>query len=60
MTIDGPAGVDMSIPDGDMARLHTVGTAKEFDMAGSSSVKHYDLGSTTPPAPPACTRRGRP
>ncbi|WP_328862149.1 hypothetical protein [Streptomyces sp. NBC_00306] len=60
VTIDGPAGVDMSIPDGDMARLHTVGTAKEFDMAGSSSVKHYDLGSTTSPAPlPAPDEAGR-
>ncbi|MFF7199767.1 hypothetical protein [Streptomyces sp. NPDC008141] len=47
----------MSIPDGDMARLHTVGTAKEFDMARGSSVQHYDLGSTTPPAP--CLHRTR-
>ncbi|MFH9561819.1 hypothetical protein ACH4K7_36465 [Streptomyces globisporus] len=31
-----------------MARLHTTGIAQEFDMAGSSSVKHYDLGGPAP------------
>jgi hypothetical protein len=51
VTIEGPFGLSMSIPDGDMGRLHTVGTAKEFDMAGSSSVKHYDLSGSTPPGP---------
>ncbi|MEW2086810.1 hypothetical protein [Streptomyces sp. NPDC005283] len=38
----------IDIPDGEMARMHTTGLAKEFDMAGSSSVKHYDLGSAAP------------
>ncbi|MFB7912380.1 hypothetical protein [Streptomyces sp. NPDC056061] len=36
----------MSIPDGQMARLHTTGVAREFDMSGSSSNKHYDLGGS--------------
>ncbi|MDQ1007440.1 hypothetical protein QFZ82_001925 [Streptomyces sp. V4I23] len=48
VTIDFPGGYTMGIPDGEMARLHTVGIAQEFDMAGSSSVKHYDLGSAAP------------
>ncbi|MGW1845658.1 hypothetical protein [Streptomyces sp. NPDC001966] len=48
VTIDLPGGSDMSIPDGQMARLHTTGIAQEFDMAGSSSVKHYDLGTSAP------------
>ncbi|EFL23257.1 conserved hypothetical protein [Streptomyces himastatinicus ATCC 53653] len=38
----------MDIPDGQMARLHKTGLAQEFDMSGSSSVKHYDLGGDTP------------
>lgn len=38
----------MSIPDGQMDRLHTTGVAQEFDMAGSSSVKHYALGASAP------------
>ncbi|MFB7369122.1 hypothetical protein ACFC0D_04705 [Streptomyces sp. NPDC056222] len=45
---DQGKGVDiygMGVPDGQMARLHTTGLAQEFDMSGSSSVKHYDLGS---------------
>ncbi|MFC9858884.1 MULTISPECIES: hypothetical protein [unclassified Streptomyces] len=46
VTIDLPGGGDMSIPDGQMARLHTTGVAREFDMAGTSSVKHYDLGGS--------------
>ncbi|MEU7033481.1 hypothetical protein ABZ958_07330 [Streptomyces sp. NPDC046237] len=37
----------LNIPDGQPARLHTTGLAQEFDMQGSSSVKHYDLGSAT-------------
>ncbi|MGK5631459.1 hypothetical protein [Streptomyces sp. URMC 123] len=44
-------GVDIygvEIPDGDMARQHRVGFAREFDVAGSSSVKHYELGGTSP------------
>ncbi|WP_086826734.1 hypothetical protein [Streptomyces sp. NRRL B-24572] len=53
---DENKGVDifgvMDIPDGQMARLHTTGLAQEFDMSGSSSVKHYDLGSSTPNAGP--------
>ncbi|WP_237518313.1 hypothetical protein [Streptomyces sp. SID4982] len=45
----------LSIPDGQPSRLHTTGLAQEFDMRGSSSVKHYDLGSTASnndPLPP--------
>lgn len=53
---DENKGVDifgvMDIPDGQMARLHTTGLAQEFDMSGSSSVKHYGLGSSTPNAGP--------
>ncbi|MFF2726980.1 hypothetical protein ACFVS9_03630 [Streptomyces sp. NPDC058008] len=63
VTIDLPWGSDMSIPDGQMARLHTTGIAQEFDMAGSSSVKHYDLGGSAPnqdslPAPDGPGREG--
>ncbi|MFF8608221.1 hypothetical protein ACF06X_20030 [Streptomyces sp. NPDC015346] len=32
-----------NIPDEDMARLHKTGLAQEFDMRGSSSVRHQDL-----------------
>jgi hypothetical protein len=44
---------DQTITDANQAKLHTVGLAKEFDMRGSSSVKHMDLtdGVGTPPAP---------
>jgi hypothetical protein len=53
----------MEIPDGQMAKLHRVGLAQEFDMAGSSSVQHYDLGSEQPnddPLPgPEESRDGR-
>ncbi|MFJ5833392.1 hypothetical protein [Streptomyces sp. NPDC093089] len=53
---DEDKGVDifgaMDLPDGQMARLHTTGLAQEFDMSGSSSVKHYDLGSSTPNSGP--------
>lgn len=55
VTIDFPGLTGLSVPDGEMARLHTTGIAREFDMAGSSSVKHYDLGGSTPnhgPMPP--------
>jgi hypothetical protein len=38
----------LDIPDGQMAKLHRAGLAQEFDMSGSSSVKHYDLGSSEP------------
>ncbi|MFF4093330.1 hypothetical protein ACFYYY_05605 [Streptomyces sp. NPDC001834] len=47
VTIDVPVIGEMSIPDGQMARLHTTGIASEFDMAGSSSSKHYDLGGSS-------------
>ncbi|MEV7582785.1 hypothetical protein [Streptomyces erythrochromogenes] len=33
------------IPDGEPSQQHKVGLAQEFNMAGSSSVKHYELGS---------------
>ncbi|MFD8789515.1 hypothetical protein [Streptomyces vinaceus] len=33
-----------SVTDADMARLHQTGLAREFDMRGSSSVQHHDLG----------------
>ncbi|MFF0744052.1 hypothetical protein ACFYVL_27015 [Streptomyces sp. NPDC004111] len=42
----------MSIPDGQMARLHNAGIAQEYNMAGSSSVKHYDLGGEAPNSGP--------
>ncbi|MGX4691168.1 hypothetical protein [Streptomyces sp. JNUCC 63] len=42
----------LDIPDGQMAKLHRVGFAQEFDMSGSSSVKHYDLGSSEPNGDP--------
>ncbi|MEU5030497.1 hypothetical protein [Streptomyces milbemycinicus] len=48
---DKGKGVDigkMHIPDGQPSRLHTTGLAKEFSVSGSSSVKHYDLGGSTP------------
>ncbi|MCX2179758.1 hypothetical protein KV205_04315 [Streptomyces sp. SKN60] len=51
------------VPDGEMAKLHRVGLAQEFAMAGSSEVKHYDLGSSQPngdPLPgPGESRDGR-
>ncbi|MGW7230586.1 hypothetical protein [Streptomyces cyaneofuscatus] len=53
----------LDIPDGQMAKLHRVGLAQEFDMAGSSDVRHYDLGSANPtdnPLPgPGESRDGR-
>ncbi|MFJ7409423.1 hypothetical protein ACIQWZ_01275 [Streptomyces sp. NPDC098077] len=63
VTIDLPGGGDIGIPDGRMARLHTTGIAQEYDMAGSSSVKHYDLGGSAPghgplPAPDEPGREG--
>ncbi|MFJ3226387.1 hypothetical protein ACIPJS_23950 [Streptomyces sp. NPDC086783] len=42
----------LDIPDGEMAKLHRTGLAQEFDMAGSSSVEHYDLGSSQPNGDP--------
>ncbi|WP_234378579.1 MULTISPECIES: hypothetical protein [unclassified Streptomyces] len=34
-----------TVTDADMARLHTTGQAREFDVRGSSSVQQHDLGS---------------
>ncbi|WP_330331078.1 hypothetical protein OHS33_16000 [Streptomyces sp. NBC_00536] len=33
-----------TVTDADMARLHTTGQAREFDMRGSSSVQQHDVG----------------
>ncbi|MEV5337454.1 hypothetical protein AB0K93_03075 [Streptomyces sp. NPDC052676] len=30
-----------------MARLHTTGLAREFDLRGSGSVRQYELGETS-------------
>ncbi|MEU6661133.1 hypothetical protein [Streptomyces sp. NPDC046821] len=52
---DEGKGVDvgpLKIPDGDMAKLHRAGEAQEFDMRGSSTVKHYDLGTSAPNSDP--------
>ncbi|MFD9161517.1 hypothetical protein ACFVZ8_05805 [Streptomyces sp. NPDC059558] len=47
------------IPDGEPSQQHKVGLAQEFNMAGSSSVKHYELGSGAPaPAPDDPGRAG--
>jgi hypothetical protein len=35
------------VTDADMARLHTTGLAREFDMRGSGSVQHYELGESS-------------
>ncbi|MFD3413461.1 hypothetical protein [Streptomyces cyaneofuscatus] len=48
---DEGKGVDigpLDIPDGQMAKPHRVGLAQDLDMAGSSDVRHYDLGSANP------------
>ncbi|GHF45761.1 hypothetical protein GCM10010218_28710 [Streptomyces mashuensis] len=43
-----------TMTDADMARLHTTGLAKEYDMRGSGSLQHYDLGNPGAlPSPPA-------
>ncbi|MFD9415066.1 hypothetical protein ACFWC9_10130 [Streptomyces goshikiensis] len=34
-----------TVTDADMARMHTTGQAREFDMRGSSSVQRHDLSS---------------
>jgi hypothetical protein len=34
-----------TITDADMARLHRTGLAKEYDMRGSGTVLHYELGT---------------
>ncbi|MEU8619833.1 hypothetical protein [Streptomyces sp. NPDC048623] len=52
---DEGKGVDigpLNVPDGQMAKLHRTGLAQEFAMAGSSEVKHYDLGSSQPNGDP--------
>lgn len=52
---DEGKGVDigpLEVPDGEMAKLHRTGLAQEFAMAGSSEVKHYDLGSAQPNGDP--------
>ncbi len=47
------------IPDGEMGQQHKVGLAQEFNMAGSSSVKHYELGTgAAVPAPDDLGRAG--
>ncbi|MFI0983283.1 WXG100 family type VII secretion target [Streptomyces sp. NPDC021093] len=46
-----PGGI--TIEDKEMARLHKVGFAQEFDMRGSSSVFHHDLGGDTSPQIPS-------
>ncbi|MCX4958100.1 hypothetical protein [Streptomyces virginiae] len=47
------------IPDGEPSQQHKVGLAQEFNMAGSSSVKHYELGSgAAAPAPDDPGRAG--
>ncbi|MCK1823634.1 hypothetical protein MTQ10_29645 [Streptomyces sp. XM83C] len=49
-----------TVTDADMARLHRTGLAKEFDMRGSGTVQHYDLGTETGdlPDPPVSGRDG--
>lgn len=39
----------VTVKDADMARLHTVGLAQEFDMHGTSSSRQHDLGSAGTP-----------
>ncbi|MFJ4964353.1 hypothetical protein ACIP6P_18190 [Streptomyces sp. NPDC088729] len=34
-----------TVTDADMARMHTTGQAREFDMRGSSSVQHHEMSS---------------
>ncbi|MFF7498960.1 hypothetical protein ACFZBM_05890 [Streptomyces lavendulae] len=47
------------IPDGEPGRQHKVGLAQEFNMAGSGSVKHYELGNGAAlPAPDDPGRAG--
>ncbi|WP_185921628.1 hypothetical protein [Streptomyces sp. WAC06614] len=41
-----------TITDADMARLHTVGLAQEFDMRGTSSLRQHDLGDAGKPSVP--------
>ncbi|MFE6909378.1 hypothetical protein [Streptomyces erythrochromogenes] len=47
------------IPDGEPGQQHKVGLAQEFNMAGSGSVKHYELGNgAAVPAPDDAGRTG--
>ncbi|MEU2395166.1 hypothetical protein [Streptomyces sp. NPDC007369] len=47
------------IPDGEPGQQHKVGLAQEFNMAGSGSVKHYELGvGAAVPAPDEPGRAG--
>ncbi|MBW5485805.1 hypothetical protein [Streptomyces bambusae] len=39
-----------TITDADMARLHTVGLAQEYDMHGTSSIRQHDLGAADQPS----------
>ncbi|GHI03003.1 hypothetical protein AQI88_02590 [Streptomyces cellostaticus] len=48
-----------TMTDADMARLHRTGLAKEFDMRGSGTVQHYDLGNDDPGPLPAPADPGR-
>ncbi|MFI1166886.1 hypothetical protein ACH4UM_25625 [Streptomyces sp. NPDC020801] len=36
-----------TMTDADMARLHRTGLAKEYDMRGSGTMRHYDLGTSS-------------
>ncbi|PVE11665.1 hypothetical protein [Streptomyces scopuliridis] len=49
-----------TVTDADMARLHTTGLAREFDMRGSGSTQHVELGSGSAqlPDPPDPGRDG--
>ncbi|MFB7271418.1 hypothetical protein [Streptomyces sp. NPDC056244] len=49
-----------TVTDADMARLHTTGLAREFDMRGSGSTQHLQLGSEPAqlPDPPDPGREG--
>ncbi|MGW4237608.1 hypothetical protein ACWEJP_12325 [Streptomyces sp. NPDC004749] len=40
-----------TVTDADMARLHTTGLAREFDMRGSGSTQHVELGTEPGPLP---------
>ncbi|EDX23622.1 conserved hypothetical protein [Streptomyces sp. Mg1] len=48
-----------TVTDADMARMHTTGLAREFDMRGSSSVQQHDLSAEGSwPAPEDSGRDG--
>ncbi|GHI89127.1 hypothetical protein ACWGF3_17065 [Streptomyces xanthophaeus] len=48
-----------TVTDADMARMHTTGLAREFDMRGSSSVQRHDLSAEGSwPAPEDTGRDG--